>query len=505
MTLIGWALLSLAPQQPDTGATLIDEHVRRVWSERSLKPSGPATDEEFLRRVTLDLTGNIPTAEASERYAADMDPGKRVAAIDELLASPAHSAYWAQLWTIALMDWTAYGFETFDRIAFRDWLRDQFAARVPWNKLSRAILGATGDQVRNPAVNFGIKYLQESPEAFATRVTKTFFGVRLQCAQCHDHPFDAWKRGDFYGLASFGARTQIGAVTRNGDFEAYTYSLLDVQAGDGIQPQGFDRPAAPSFLGRASPSSSLWRQEFALMLTRDRQFARAFVNRTWSQLMGRGIVHPPENFGSQNPPTHPALLEALTTEFVAGGYDVRTLIRRIVDAEAYRLGSADAGVDPANVPYYVVAIQKPLNPYQLFNAMARATGMEKDYAGLAGDFSDRREEFIQQFFEVLDADATASNQFVENAQGMLNKLTRDYLVDTGVSEPNSLLTALMAAEPEGRIGLLYRSLLGRAPTPAEREICLAHLSAPPPEDDPTRPTRDLFYAIINSHEFNFNH
>ncbi len=493
-----------AQERPDPAAAsrAIDAHLKKAWGAANLRPARLAGDEEFLRRATLDLTGTIPRSEEVERFVRDRDPRKRAKKIDELLASRAHAKYWAQLWTVALLDWSNFSYEAYDREEFRDWLEEQFAAGVPWNRITRAILSAGGTPVENRAANFNIRYLTEGPEAFTTRVTKTFLGVRLSCAQCHDHPFDQWRTEDFYGLASFVARSTAGYTSQ--DSQAGLYELLEATAGDGLQPQGFNSPVKPKYLNGLEPATNLWRQEFAVFLTRDPQFARAFVNRTWSQLMGRGIVHPPENFSRKNPPTHPELLEELTRDFTARGSDVRHLLRAIAGSNAYQLSSENAAFKPGDEKWFPFAIPKPLNPWQTFNAFARASGLERDYASEPARFSADREAFVGTFLDALDTDATAANLYHESSQNLLTKLSRDYLADAGITEASSILTRLAAAPPYRQVEILHLAVLGRLPSADERRICAQFLQ-PARLDDPAGPLRDLFYALVNSHEFNFNH
>lgn len=166
---------------------------------------------------------------------------------------------------------------------------------------------------------------------------------------------------------------------------------MDVLGGDPLTPQGFEKAVAPRFTNGTAPTGPLWRQEMALLIVRDPQFARSFVNRMWTQFMGRGIVHPPENFSRKNPPSHPELLEALTKDFVDGGYDVRRLVRAIVRSRPYRLTSARPGATEADDKAFARGIPKPLSAYQYFNALARASGLEKDYAGSPEQWAEDRE------------------------------------------------------------------------------------------------------------------
>jgi hypothetical protein len=485
------------------GATeLIDTHLRRGWEERVLRPAPDAGDEEFLRRVTLDLAGTIPRAQEVERFVADADPGKRGRKIDELLSSPDHAQHWGQVWTVGLLDWELGGSEAYDRNELAEWLGEQFAGNARWNQIAHAMLSATGTPLRNRAANFAVKYLLESPEAFATRMSKTFLGIRLSCARCHDHPFDSWLREDFYGLASFFSRTQLLYRSPDGNGQDVIYEVADSIYGDGLQPDGFKAPMRPRFLNGAESATTLWRQDLAVYVTRSPQFARAFVNRTWAQLMGRGMVHPPDNFSKRNPPSHPELLEELARDFAAGGYDVRRLIRGIVSSKAYQLSSSKEGNDRAQEKYFAHALTKPLSPWQLFNSLVRASGVEEEYAGQEAVLDRDRRAFISEFAGELDGDSSAAHAYMENSQLLLAKLSRDWM--EGASGKNSLLATLEGATPDRRVEILYVSVLGRRPTPEQRKLCLEYVGSTA-AGDPGQAVRDVFYALVNSHEFNFNH
>jgi hypothetical protein len=221
--------------------------------------------------------------------------------------------------------------------------------------------------------------------------------------------------------------------------------------------------------------------------------------------MGRGIVHPPENFSKKNKPSHPQLLEDLTKEFVTQGYSIKWLLRTIAGSKTYQLASENVGFKPEQERYYAYAIAKPLNPWQVWSSMIRATGLELDYGSEAARLSADREAFIAQFTDSLDSDTTASHVYTETSGNILGKFSRDYLADSGASEPNSLLTRIEKAPKNRKVDVVYRSVLGRSPSSEERRRAQKYLESTKTEDDPAQGVRDLFYALINSHEFNFNH
>lgn len=483
--LLALGLPAQSQQEPGKG---IDRHLQERWQKLGIKPR-PAGDEEFLRRASLDLAGVIPTAAEAEKFFADRDPKKRAKKIDEYLASRAYAEHWSNVWTVLLVGWFQDPTEGYDREALREWLEDQLAKNVPWNRIAQSLLSATGTTVSNRASNFVARYLYgEGPDALTGRVAKSFLGYRIHCAQCHDHPFDAWSQNDFLALRSFFARSAAYGIQRETTVAAIR--VTDLTSGDA--------PVPPKYLNGSAPVTELWRQDLALYVTRSKQFARSFVNRVWTHLVGRGIVHPPDQFSEKNPASHPELLEELAEDFIAKGYDIKRLIRVIANAKVYQLSSENAGIDPKLESEFVHAIPKPLTPWQLFQSIARITAYEKEYDRRKGQKTVDRSNFILQFYDALIEEPSNPNAYVETTQNLLTKLSQDYLANGGET-----LDAVAAAAPKRGADLAYLTVLGRLPTDEERKIVLRHLAAK--SDDPAQGWRDVFYALINSHEFNFNH
>jgi len=492
-----WACATcLASARSDEPAGLIDRRIQEKWRQMGLKPAAPASDAEFLRRVRLDLTGVIPSAEEVQGFLKDPDPRKRERKIDELLGSRAHARYWAHLWTVTLVGWFKKAYYYPHEIeSLREWLEVQFHRNVPWTRISQALLFASGDQKANRAVNFPLAYRFDGPEGLTNQVTRVFLGYRLQCAQCHDHDAahagtdGGWTQEDFYGFASFFARME---GTR---YETWVH---DRQTGDGLTPQGWKGPVPPKFLNGISPQTPLWRQELALLVTRHPQLSKTFVNRAWTFLMGRGIVHPPDNFNPKNPPSHPELLEELARDFVAHGYDIRKVLRSITNSKAYQLSSESAGFDGAHRKYFVHAIPKLLSPDQLFASLVQLAGPREE------DDLLQREAFLEKFAGGLSSEASDSNSYVETSQAALTKLSSDFLKEFGGSRDGGILSKLLAAPWERRIELAYLSVLGRRPTGQEERACREYL-APGESKDAGKALRELCAVLINLDEFNFNH
>ncbi len=371
--------------------------------------------------------------------------------------------------------------------------------------MAQSLLDATGSRESNRATNFVMKYMSaggDGPEGLTTKVSRAFFGYRINCAQCHNHPFDAWKQDDFFSLTAFFARTEATGVMRGGNF--VFQRLSDVPNGEGYAAAGYKKPVTPQFLNGAKPVTTQWRQDFALFAVRYPQFARATVNRIWTSLMGRGLVHPPDNFSRKNPPSHPELLEKLTEEFKTRQYDVKYLIRSIVLSRAYQLSSDNAGIDAAQEKYFVYFVQKTLSPYPVFHALVRACGLEASYQDEPARLGRDRQQFVMQLGDSLPEDPMDPNALKETSQNVMTKLSSEYFLDQAEGVEGGRLQQILSESEGRRLEILYLAALGRYPSDKERQHCNQHVGSREYEN-PVQPYRDILYALVHSHEFNFNH
>src|SRR6266545_346860 len=321
-------------------AALIDRHVETRLKAEQVRPADPADDAEFLRRVYLDLHGVIPTAEQAQRFLSDTDPKRREKLIDALLASPRYGEYLADVWQGYLVSPLADD-QRVRAEKFRLWLAERFNTKS-WDTIATELLTATGKMDDNPAVIYLIEgRLPRTVPDLTDLTSRYFLGIRLNCTQCHDHPFVAWKQQDFWGMAAFFTQIQTPGKSKlvyQVGVKDYPEITLD-SLKDGT-PDGFlSRP--PTFLGgkelRVGKEKTNRAALAEWMTSPDNPyFARAVVNRTWWRLFGRGIVNPVDDMHAANPPSHPELLDLLARRFVEAGFDLKFLTRAILLTRAYQ-------------------------------------------------------------------------------------------------------------------------------------------------------------------------
>lgn len=492
-------------------AALPDEHAmaQRVdawlaagWERAGVLPAPPADDATFLRRVTLDLTGLIPTAFQVQAFLADTSPDKRSRLIDELLASPAHANHLANLWLHMLIPQDALSQQRESARALQAYLRLAIVDNRRYDVLVADLLTATGDARDAPAVLFYTSRDLKAEE-LAAATSRLFLGLHLECAQCHDHPFDRWKQRDFWGLAAFFARVRRPAGPRGA-----AQRLIDAETGEVNLPDS-NQAATPAFPGNSTAISATdpnRRRLLALwMVSRDNPyFARAAVNRVWAQLFGRGLVEPIDDLAEHNPPSHPELLAELAAYFVASGYDLRALYRALANSRAYQLSSKVGTVHPPPELFASMAL-KPMRAEQLFDCLVRATRRPLAYAPsgeLPGSGDMLRDAFVARFQSAL----VRPGEFAAGIPQVLTLMNGTLVQELTSPESSGLLQSLEAPylDDAQRIDLLTLSVLSRWPTHDERAGWLAYLAEGAPSDRRQR-LADILWAQVNSVEFIFNH
>ena len=328
----------------------VDIILKSAWAETNVQPASGCNDEQYLRRVTLDLAGRIPTTEERTAFLASPD---RQAVVERLLTSAEFPTFWGELWTTHLF---GYAENNADRDTLAQWLEDQFRTNRPYDQIVQELLTSTGESAFNGPVNFLLRY----PDEPVVKVSRAFLGVRLDCARCHDHPFDRWTQSDFKRMNRF------FEATERQDVSASNVRLVDVVRDVSAEER-------PRFLTGAEPRTTQWRAEFSLFLTRSRPFARNFANRLWYHFLGRGIVHPVDDVNVSNPASVPALLEALADEARSQKFDMRQMIRLICSSQAYQRESSASKEDQLRQQLFAVRTIKPLTPEQWYESMCIAT------------------------------------------------------------------------------------------------------------------------------------
>ncbi|MBX9679385.1 MAG: DUF1549 and DUF1553 domain-containing protein [Gemmataceae bacterium] len=504
----------------------IDVEIRKGWDAAKLKPVS-ASDSVFLRRIYLDLLGAIPTYEQAKAWLADSDSQKRTKLIDRLLADPRHAAHQAQFLDLVMFGRNPpNGEATRKRDDFRQWLADRVAKNTPYDQIVREILAGEGEP--------GIFYAQYrgNAEETAVGVTKVFMGTQVQCARCHDHPYEPLTQVDFFGVAGFFARIvyQDGAGGPNGrKFKLGEKSTGDVlfvgsqkdakpgQKGEPVKPKflfgdklaepvlpaGFKEPDLKTVKEIPKPAFSR-KEKFVEWLVKPENpfFARAAVNRLWAQYMGRGLVHPVDDLSEKNEPSHPELFTTMTKEFVARKFDVRWLIREIVNSQAYQVADegpiADAHpshfgrarVRPLTVEEYVAAVKTAVD-YDAANPMAKGKlpgAMSEYMLRFLGEPFDGRGDFQASLSEHLYLNNSAEiAQMITPKKGTLGGLLVESKDSADAKVERlflSVLTRLPKAEEKQRFGVFLAPVGGNV---AARETA----------------SRDAIWVLINTAEFRF--
>lgn len=481
-------------------AGLIDRHIENRLEAEGVPAAEPAGDAEFLRRVYLDLHGVVPTSEQAARFLADTRPDRRARLVDALLADPRYGEYLADVWQGYLVSPLAD-----DRRVradqFRKWLAGRFNTQT-WDRIATEILTATGKMDENPAVVYLIEgRLPRTIPDLTDLTSRYFLGVRLSCAQCHDHPFVAWKQQDFWGMAAF--FTQVQTPNRpkliyQAGIKDYPEITLD-SLKDGA-PDGFlSRP--PTFLGGGAPADkrTTSRAALAAWLTSSDNpyFARAMANRTWWRLFGSGLVNPVDDMHEANPPSHPELLDLLARRFAESNFDHKFLTRAIVSSRAYQRTSQPGNATIDQAALFGRMPVKVLSAGQLYDSLTAILGTPSRKRG-AGPQADARTEFVEFFSDDGDPDPTEYRRGIPH---LLRQMNSDQFAGRNLAA----LVARLAGpgrSADDVTGDLFLTILSRRPTADEQKLFRDHATR---TGSVEKAARELAWALLMTSEFSLNH
>ncbi|MCA9039641.1 MAG: DUF1549 domain-containing protein [Planctomycetaceae bacterium] len=498
-------------EEPARLADQIDARLNSVWQEQNLEPAELTTDTEFIRRVTLDLTGLIPRVGEIYEFEENESPDRRAELIDELLSRPRHAVHLANMWRSYLLSDNIENLNALQIGGFEEWLRSRFRDNVPYNQLVRELLLAEGsfDQV-GPALYYSS--LQIKPEELARSTSRTFLGVQIDCAQCHDHPFDDWKQADFWSFAAFFAQLSpqpgmTGQMMQGGP------QLTDLSVGEVTLPDS-EEQIPPRYFGESEPAeikTVTRRAALANWMTGNENmlFARATVNRVWAHLFGLGIVNPPDNFSSHNPPIDEELLELIAQDFIAHDFDLRYLLRELTNTRAYQLSSRHAADEPQKTAekktrYFARHAIKPFTADQLYDGLAQATSQPILSSAAGGfDIDPQRTTFIQKFKRSGD-NQTEYQSGIPQALTLMNGNLTNRAVTI---EQSNLLKSLAAPfyTDEDRINTLFLSTLSHPPEEETGAQFLQYLGEQADSQSRQTALGHILWALLNSAEFTMNY
>lgn len=489
----------------------VDEQWIGKIHELGLAPATTCTDTEFLRRIHLDTLGTLPSAEDIRAFVANTDPQKRARAIDVVLDRPEYVDYWAYKWG-DLLRCSRDQLGEKGMWAFHNWLRGCFRENKPMDQFVGEMITAVGSPFQNGPANF--YKVGGNAENWAENAAQVFLGVRVQCARCHHHPFENISQADFAGLAAFFTRVGTKRSQEFGLFGADTVIFVR-DRGEARHPRtGIAVPPTP--LGGAPIDDPQDRRRALARWLADREnlvLARNLVNRYWGYLMGRGLVHPIDDLRVTNPPSCPELYEALAKDLVAHDYDIKHLLRQIMNSHVYQLSATPhpTSVVDADNKYFTRYAPKRLSAEQLFDAIDSACGTREKFAQLPMGYraialpdANVASRFLDIFGRPKrEISCECERSDTPNMSQALQLLTGS-MVHRKVQDPNGRIARLLKekAASEKIVDELYMHTLSRLPTQEERGVALVLVKQAP---TPKEGFEDLLWALLNTGEFLFNH
>ncbi len=501
--------------------TVVDQFTHKKWKELGVVPADLSTDEQFIRRVTLDITGSLPKPEQVRKFLADTSPGKRDKLVDDLVETPEYAYLFANKWADILRvkrrNEPGRAGGTF---AFHSWIRESIARDKPYDQFVREILAATGDETQSPPTVW-YKELQ-NPEQFVDDTAQVFLGQRLACAQCHHHPYEKWSQDDYWNLAGFfgrvGRKNQevpggVGGQQskRQVIFNKPTGSVTNKRNGQPAKIQPLDGEPM-----EVSPDEDPRHKLVDWMAGPTNPFfARAVANRYWAHFFGRGIVDPIDDMRVTNPPSNPELLDALAKELVDSKYSLKHLIKVIAKSRTYQLSAVPNNFNKHDKQTFARFYPRRMSAEVLFDAVSQVTNTPAAFSGLPQDkFAPNRaimlpdESFQSYFLDVFGRPQRISACECErvseaNLAQALHLLNSQEIQDK-LSRPNGRADQLAKdARPDAeKVEELFLWVFGRRPSPEHLQVALEHINRN--VQNKKAAYENLLWALINTKEFVFN-
>jgi hypothetical protein len=507
-----------AQAQSASAVARLDAELERGWAEAGIEPGPRASDAEYLRRVSLDLLGRVPSRDELARFLADEAPDKRARLVDELLEREEFASYWGRLWADRLLP----GDRRARRLAgdaLEGYFGEALARGRSWDRVTHDLLAGEGDLDEHPQLAFlGARPLrgnnkQDTLAELGSTTANVFLGARIECAQCHDHPYQPdFSREDFWAQTAFFGRTTVALEREDGavKIEVGERSRGELRVALGGDDDPRKRPIPPRFMGAeasiSDSSSSPRRTQLAAAIVADPRFAEASVGWVWTQLFGRGIVEPWDDLLAAG--ERPPLLELLAAEFRAGGYDMRALLRTIVLSQAYQRSSAGPVESPralaAAEAAFARAPVRPLSAEQLFASVLTVTGLEQVAGrGFRRAVRRRKQAALREYeFVFADEEMAAAEGFSGNIPQALLLLNGALTNQGVVARPGGSLDRILTEheDVDARLEELWLTVYGRAPSPAQLELGREAVAGGREAD-----WEDLMFAMLYSSEFTTNH
>jgi len=514
--------LGPTPQFEFAEQTVVDKHTSKKWRELGLKPSELCTDDQFIRRAYLDITGTLPTPDQVKKFVADTDAQKRAKLVDKLVETPEYQYYFANKWAdILRVKRRQQPDRAEGTFAFHNWIREAIGKDMPYSEFARSILAASGDEEHNPPTVW-YKELQ-NPEQFVDDTAQVFLGLRIACANCHHHPYEKWSQDDYWGLAAFFGRVERkqipipGADPNRGNQKIFVFTRA---TGRQVTNKRTNKPAAIKPLDGEPMDISIEedpRHKLVDWMTDAKNpfFARAVANRYWAHFFGRGIVDPLDDMRVTNPPSNPELLDALADTLIKSNYSLKSLVKTICKSRTYQLSSVPNELNKHDKQTYARYYPKRMGAEVLLDAVNQVTGSPTQFAGLPNDkHAPNRaimlpdESFASYFLDVFGRPQRISACECErvseanlaqalhllNSDEVQNKLSRG-------SGRADMLAQDKRPDAE-KVEELFLWAFARKPTADDMKVALAHIAKH--EKNKKTAYENILWALINTKEFIFN-
>ncbi|MSR66048.1 MAG: DUF1553 domain-containing protein [Pedosphaera sp.] len=493
------------PRTPLPVQNTIDTWIDANLLKLNLRPSGLSTDSDYLRRVYLDIIGALPTADESRAFLASKDPQRRAKLVDQLLARPEYVDYWTLKWADALrVDRLALGHK--DAYAYYQWIHETVKANKGLDRMARELLLAEGPLTEQPAGLF-YKVAKRSGEMSAMS-SQVFLGVRITCAECHQHPYDRWTQQDYHGLRGFFEQVKF----KNTGAE----ESLFVDGQPEIKHPRTGTVIKPYPLGATMPTNAPTGDRRTIladwMTTRDNPwFARNMANRIWAHFLGRGLIEPIDDVRMTNPPSNPELLDALARYLGENKFDAKQLIRLITASSTYQLSSEPNAANEMDESNHSRALFRRLPAEVLMDAVCDVTGVQEKFSGVPAGYkavqlwdSQVQDYFLTLFGRPVRASVCECERATGASISQVLHLMNSATLQTKLSHDGGRIAKLAAKfSDDALVDELYLTFFSRYPDQDEMKKAVAHLKSR--SEQRRHAVEDLAWAMLNSTEFAFNH
>ncbi|MFK7817762.1 MAG: DUF1553 domain-containing protein, partial [Planctomycetaceae bacterium] len=486
----------------------VDTLVNKKLQRMKLLPSGLATDEEFLRRIYLDMAGLPPTVEQIREFQDDKrdSQAKRQAKIEELLSGPEFIEHWTLKWSDLLLSNRKYLTEK-GVWAFRNWIRKSVAENKPANEFAYELITANGSTFDNPAANY--YRIAREPKIVMENMTQVFLGTRFNCNQCHDHPFEKWTQQQYFELSAY-----FASVGRRNGPSGDEIIFTSARPQPVLHPSSGEAVTAEFPFTHDGMDASLKdpRQALGQWLTSDKNpyFAKSIVNRYWSYFLGRGIIDPVDDIRASNPPSNPELLDAMTKDFIENDFDLKRLIRTIVSTHTYQRSYRSNKWNEGDSVNFSHAAARRLSAEQLYDSIIVATGAPRRLPGVPAGFraaqlpdSSVQVSFLDMFGRPPRESPCECERSSDVSLGQTLNLVNGPTIAEAIIHPDGTVSRLVKAKasPEKMIHEIYMATLCRPPLAEEKSRLAKYFVE---VKDPAEAAQDLMWALINSPAFLFN-